>query len=105
MAQAQAQHEALLSQYRTLIGKTVLVGIQGVGISTTNVTAVIGEFPPAIAIALSTDKNAGENGQFYDARQVVFYKSYSEEEAAKLAEQYAKEQGIQLKVVPNATQP
>lgn len=92
-----------VKQYKDIIGKTVLVGLQGMGISTSVITAVAGELVGALAVCLSTDETAGEEGQWYDVRQITLYKVYGDVEAAVIKQKFKDGQpqaAVPLGVIP-----
>lgn len=77
-----------------LLGKLCLVGVMGQGISASYVTDIRSDTPGVCAVALSTDKNAGEDGMYFDARQLTFFYVYNEEEAKRQEERFAKLQAM-----------
>lgn len=87
---ATAHHEAYSRFLKeSILGKLCLVGIQAQGIERTYVTAIEASMTGAIAIALSSDKNAGEDGMMFDLRQLTIYRIYTDEEAVKYQEKFS----------------
>lgn len=90
----------------TILNKLVLVGIQGQAVSRTFVTDIVGDMVGAIAIAVSTDPKAGDDGMYFDIRQLTFYKAYTEAETKEYMEKITKENEEKLKLMaPNVPLP
>ena len=90
-----AEHEVSLAYMREkLVGKLNLVGIMGQGVSQTFVTDVKSDTPGVLAVAISTDKNAGEEGMYFDARQLTFFYTYSELETEAYMKRLGERQGV-----------
>ena len=84
----------------TVLNKLCLIGFSGIGINKAFVTGIEADMVGAIAIQTSAD-NVPNTGEFFDIRNVTFYKVYNEEETTKLVSDYKSEK--ELKVVPSAT--
>ncbi len=90
--QRTAEHTAYVKFLEeTILGKLCLVGIQAQGINPTFVTSIVGEMTGAIALALSTDKSAAEDGMYFDLRQLTIYKVYNEADTKRITESWATE--------------
>lgn len=73
-----------------LLGKLCLIGVMGQGVSPSYVTDIRSDTPGVCAVAVSTDKNAGQEGMYFDARQLTFFYVYNEVETAEWEERFAK---------------
>lgn len=83
-----------------LLGKLVLTGILGQGVNPTYVTDIRSDTPGVVAVALSTKKDAGEDGMYFDARQLTFFYVYNEVETARWEEKFATQQANAVKLMP-----
>lgn len=85
-----AQHFGMIeAMKKNLLGKLTLVGISGQGIERTFVTGIEADLAPNVAVRLCAEKK--DDGMWFDAQTVKFFKIFGPEDTEAWVKKYEEE--------------